>query len=59
MPSEKKNTKRGSRMQSVYETNVALAKEFEDEARKEQESLPKSSESKAPEVLASSENHIR
>ncbi len=46
-------------MQSVYETNVALAKEFEDEARKEQESLPKSSESKAPEVLASSENHIR
>jgi hypothetical protein len=42
MRSEKKDTKRGSRMQSVDETNAALAKEFEDDARKEQESLPQS-----------------
>jgi hypothetical protein len=50
MPSEKKDTKRGSRMQSVDETNAALAKEYEDDARREQESLPQSGESKAPEV---------
>ncbi len=37
-------------MQSVEETNAALAKELADEALKEQESLPKSGESKAPEV---------
>ncbi len=37
-------------MQSVDETNATLAKEFEDKAQKEQESLPRSSESKAPEV---------
>ncbi len=37
-------------MLSVEETNAALAKELADEALKEQESLPKSGESKAPEV---------
>ncbi len=37
-------------MLSVEETNAALAKELEDDARKEQESLHKSGESKAPEV---------
>jgi hypothetical protein len=50
MPNEKKNTKQGSRMQSVEETNAALAKELADDALKEQESLSKSGESKAPEV---------
>jgi hypothetical protein len=50
MPNEKKSTKRSSRMQSVEETNAALAKELADETQKEQESLPKSGESKAPEV---------
>jgi hypothetical protein len=37
-------------MQSVEETNVALAKELADDALKEQESLPKSGEAKALEV---------
>ncbi len=37
-------------MQSVEETNAALAKELANETQKEQESLPKSGESKAPEV---------
>jgi hypothetical protein len=50
MSNEKKNPKQGSRMLSVEETNAALAKELAEEALKEQESLPKSSESKAPEV---------
>jgi hypothetical protein len=50
MPNEKKDTKRSSRMQSVEETNAALARELEDDARKEQESLSKSGEPKAPEV---------
>jgi hypothetical protein len=50
MPNEKKDTKQSSRMQSVEETNAALAKELADDVRKEQESLPKSGESKAPEV---------
>ncbi len=36
-------------MQSVEETNAALAKELADGALKEQDSLPKSGESKAPE----------
>jgi hypothetical protein len=35
MPSKKKNSKQGSRLQSVEETNAALAKEFEDDARKD------------------------
>jgi hypothetical protein len=50
MPNEKKNSKQGSRLQSVEETNAALAKEFEDDARREQESLPQNGESKTPEV---------
>ncbi len=37
-------------MQSVEETIAALDKELADDALKEQESLPKSGESKAPEV---------
>ncbi len=37
-------------MQSVEETNAALAKEFEDDARREQESLSQRGESKDPEV---------
>ncbi len=37
-------------MLSVEETNAALAKELADDALKEQESLPKSGESKAPEA---------
>jgi hypothetical protein len=37
MPNEKKNSKQGSRMQTVEETNAALAKELEDDARREQE----------------------
>ncbi len=37
-------------MQSVEETNAAFAKELAEEELKEQESLPKSSESKALEV---------
>ncbi len=37
-------------MQSVEETNAALAKELADDALKEQESLPKSGESKASEA---------
>jgi hypothetical protein len=37
-------------MQSVEETDAAIAKELVDDALKEQESLPKSGESKAPEV---------
>jgi hypothetical protein len=32
MPNEKKVTKRSSRMQSVEETNAALAKELADDA---------------------------
>ncbi len=39
-------------MQSVEETNAALAKELAEEELKEQESLPKSGESKAPEALS-------
>jgi hypothetical protein len=35
MPNEKKDTKRSSSMQSVVETNVALAKELADETQKE------------------------
>ncbi len=50
MPSENKDTKRGSRLQSVEETNAVLAEELEDDARREQESLPQSGEPKAPEV---------
>jgi hypothetical protein len=50
MPNEKKNPKQGSRLQSVEENNAALAKELADDALKEQEPLPKSGESKAPEV---------
>jgi hypothetical protein len=49
-------------MQSVEETNAALAKELEDDALKEQESLPKSGEPKAPEVhppkVLSGENQV-
>ncbi len=37
-------------MQTVEETNAALAKELEDDARREQESLPQSGGSKPPEV---------
>jgi hypothetical protein len=37
-------------MQSVEETNAALAKELAEEGLKEQESLPKSGEANAPEV---------
>ncbi len=36
-------------MQIVEEINSALAKELADDAQKEQDSLPKSGESKAPE----------
>jgi hypothetical protein len=50
MPSEKKNAKARSRMQSVEETNAALEKELEDDALREQGSLPQSNESKPPEV---------
>jgi hypothetical protein len=51
MSNGKKNSRAGSRMQRVEETNAALAKELEDDdALKEQESLPTSGESKAPEV---------
>ncbi len=50
MPNEKKNSKQGSRIQTVEETNAALAKELEDDARREQESLPQSGGSKPPEV---------
>ena len=37
-------------MQTVEETNAALAKELENDARREQESLPQSGGSKLPEV---------
>ncbi len=37
-------------MQTVEETNAALAKELAEDAQKEQESLPKSGEFQAPEV---------
>jgi hypothetical protein len=50
MPNEKKTPKSGSRMQSVEETNAALAKELANDALKEQESPPESGEFKAPEV---------
>jgi hypothetical protein len=50
MSDEKKNLKQRSRMQTVEETNAALAKELEDDARREQGSLPQSGESKPPEV---------
>jgi len=50
MPNEKKSSKRGSRMQTVEETKAALAKELEDDALREQGSLPQSDESKPPEV---------
>ncbi len=50
MPNDKKNPKPGSRMPSVEETNAALAKELDDDARKEQDSLPQSGESNAPEL---------
>ena len=51
MPNEKKGSKKGSRMQTVEETKAALAKELEDEALREQGSLPQSDESKPPEVF--------
>jgi hypothetical protein len=51
MPNGKKNPRAGSRMQSVEETNAALAKELTEEELKEQESLPKNGESNAQEVL--------
>jgi hypothetical protein len=50
MPNGKKNPRAGSRMQSIEETNAALAKELAEEGLKEQESLTKSGESNAPEV---------
>jgi hypothetical protein len=51
MSDGKKNPRRtGSRMQSVEKTNAALAKELAGKKLKEQESLPKSSESSTPEV---------
>ncbi len=50
MPNEKKRSKQGPRMQTVEETKAALAKELEDDARREQGSLPQSGGSKPPEV---------
>jgi hypothetical protein len=46
-------------MQSVEETNAALAKELAVEELKEQESLTKSGESNAPEAPLPPKSHIR
>ncbi len=49
MPNDKKNTGKKKGLLSVEETNAMLAKEFADDALKEQGSPPKSAEPKAPE----------
>jgi hypothetical protein len=49
MPNLKKNTVKKTGLRSIEETNAMLAKEFEDDARKEQGSPPKSAKPKAPE----------
>ncbi len=49
MPNDKKNTGKKKGLLSVEETNGMLAKEFADDALKEQGSPPKSAEPKAPE----------
>ena len=52
MPNEKKGSKKGSRMQTVDETNAALAKELEEDAQKERESLATRGDTSAPKVLS-------
>ena len=47
MPNGKKNAGKKTGLQSVEETNAMLAKEFADDALKEQGSPPKSAEPKA------------
>ena len=52
MSKGKKNSKQSSRMQTVEETNAALAKELAEDAQKERESLPTSGDTNAPKVLS-------